>query len=716
MSIKDPAPHMPDLDTQAPRPEALGLPSIAEQVNQVPTSPGCYLWKDAKGEVIYVGKAKNLRARMLQYVNLTDDRAKIPLMMQVVRSFDYVVVGSEHEALVLERNLIEQYHPYFNVDFKDDKSYPYIAITESDAFPAIKYTRERHRKGTRYFGPYTDAHAARETIDTLRKAVPVCIATCAEWKRTRRYLQSHPDDVSVANMVLAERGRPCFDYHVGRGPGVCCGAINTVDYASHVRQVENFLSGRRSQIVEELEGQMADAAQNLEFERAGRIKHRLEVINALDDRQQVTFPSSVSLDLIGFYREETISCACVFVVREGRTIRTSEFVLNKGMDVDEVELQAGFVKRYYDETSDIPSEVDLSIDLPDADVLGEWLTNKRGRVCRLHRPQRGEKSRLLDMAAKNAHHALNRYMVRTGYADDRTNQALLQLESALALDAPPMRIECYDISTLHGAFTVASMVVFTNGRPDKAQYRRFKIRADLPEANDFVSMQEVLGRRFSPKSRADERFARADPDLLVVDGGKPQLTAAMTQLEELGVTNVPVCGLAKSDEEVFVPWDETPVVLPSGSASLYLIKQVRDESHRFAITFHRELRTKAQSVSILDDVEGVGPKRKRAIMRRFGSLRRLRAASVEEIASVPGVPESVATDVWQTLRAWEEEAATVSREATGSDAAGEKDEASAADASTGADVAPGEKDACPVPASGDGVEVPSAVDTRGPVG
>ena len=217
MSVKDPAPHMPDLGGASPRPEALGLPSIAEQVSQVPTSPGCYLWKDGKGEVIYVGKAKNLRSRMLQYVNLTDDRAKIPLMMQVVRSFDYVVVGSEHEALVLERNLIEQYHPYFNVDFKDDKSYPYIAITESDAFPAIKYTRERHRKGTRYFGPYTDARAARETIDTLRKAVPICISTCAEWKRCRRYLQSHPDDVAVANMVLAKRGRPCFDYHE---PGV----------------------------------------------------------------------------------------------------------------------------------------------------------------------------------------------------------------------------------------------------------------------------------------------------------------------------------------------------------------------------------------------------------------------------------------------------------------------------------------------------------------
>ncbi len=413
---------------------------------------------------------------------------------------------------------------------------------------------------------------------------------------------------------------------------------------------------------------MREAAQNLEFERAGRLKHRLEVINGLDDRQQVTFPSSVSLDLIGFFREETISCACVFVVREGRTIRTSEFVLNKGMDVDEVELEAGFLKRYYDETSDIPAEVDLAVDLPDAELLGEWLTQKRGRVCRIHRPQRGEKSRLLEMAAKNAHHALNRYMVRTGYADDRTNQALLQLESALALDAPPMRIECFDISTLHGAFTVASMVVFTNGRPDKAQYRRFKIRADLDEANDFVSMQEVLGRRYSPERMADARFAAAAPDLLVVDGGKPQLTAAMTQLEELGL-DIPVCGLAKSDEEVFVPWDDTPVVLPSGSASLYLIKQVRDESHRFAITFHRELRTKAQSVSILDEVEGVGPKRRRAIMRHFGSMKRLRAASVEDIAAVKGVPESVARDIWQTLRAWEDDAARTQDAAQAKDAA-----------------------------------------------
>ena len=653
MSSRDSA-RVPDLDASAPRPEEEGLASIAEQVARVPTEPGCYLWKDAAGEVIYVGKAKNLRARMRQYVTLQDDRDKIPLMMQVVRSFDYVVVGSEHEALVLERNLIEQYHPYFNVDYKDDKSYPFIAITESDAYPAIKYTREKHRKGTRYFGPYTDAKAARETIAQLRKAVPICIGTCAEWKRAKRYLDSHPDEVPVANLVLAERGRPCFDSHVGRGPGVCCGAITTADYGRNVRQVEQFLEGRRSAIIGDLREQMAEAAAELEFERAGRIKHRIEVLEGLDDRQQVVFSSDVSLDLVGFYREETISAACVFVVREGRVIRSSEFVLNKGADVSEVELTEGFLKRYYGETADIGAEVCVATDLPDAQLLSEWLTERRGRICRVHRPQRGEKRHLLDMAEANARHALNRYMVRTGYADDRTNQALLQLESALALDAPPLRIECFDISTLHGAFTVASMVVFTNGRPDKGQYRKFKIRTELDEANDFVSMQEVLGRRYGQKNMADERFAAAPPDLLVVDGGKPQLTAAMEQLAELGL-DIPVCGLAKSDEEVFVPWDDTPVVLPSGSPSLYLIKQVRDESHRFAITFHRELRTKAQGVSVLDEVEGVGPKRKRAIMRQFGSFKRLRAASVEEIAAVKGVPQQVAEDVWRTLRAWEHE-------------------------------------------------------------
>ncbi|MDM8163854.1 excinuclease ABC subunit UvrC [Collinsella intestinalis] len=628
-------------------------PSLVEQVALVPTSPGCYLWKDAEGTVIYVGKAKNLRARMRQYVQLTDDRQKIPLMMQLVRSFDYIVVESEHEALVLERNLIGQYHPYFNVDFKDDKSYPFIALTKGDLFPAIKYTRERHKPGTRYFGPYTDSRAARDTIDTIRKVIPICIATCAEWKRCRRLAEAHKGDEDILGLIMAEKGRPCFDYHVGRGPGACVGAVTPEEYARNVRRVERFLSGKRSEVTGELKEEMAEAASDLDFERAARIKRRLEVIDGLDDRQQVVFPSRVDIDVIGFYREETIAGACVFAVREGRTVRSCEFILDKGLDVDEEELVGGFIKRYYDETADIPAEVDVAIDLADAAVVGEWLAGKRGRACQIHRPQRGEKRHLLEMCERNARHALMRYMMRTGYADDRTNQALLELESALALPAPPLRIECFDISTIHGRFTVASMVVFTNGRPDKSQYRRFRIRSVTGEANDFLSMQEVLGRRYAPERMVDERFG-SRPDLLVVDGGKPQLTAALTQLGELGL-DIPVCGLAKADEEVFVPWDDTPVVLPNGSASLYLIKQVRDEAHRFAITFHRELRDKAMTVSVLDEVEGVGPTRKKAIMRHFGSMKRLRAASAEDIASVKGVPREVAQAVFDTLRAWDAE-------------------------------------------------------------
>lgn len=625
------------------------VPSIAEQVAQVPTDPGCYLWKDASGQVIYVGKAKNLRARMRQYVTLQDDRQKIPLMMQLVASFDYIVVDNEHEALVLERNLIGQYHPYFNVDYKDDKSYPYIAITKGDVFPAIKYTREKHRPDTRYFGPYTDSRAARATIDTLRKVCPICSASCTEWRRVRRLLEKSPQDADLIGLICAQKGRPCFDYHVGRGPGVCAGMIDADSYAKNVRRVERFLSGKRRDLIADLKEEMSAAAAELDFERAGRVKRRLEVIDGLDDRQQVVFPTSVDIDVIGFYREETIAGACVFVVREGRTQRTCEFILDKGFDVSEEELIEGFVKRYYDETADIPAEVDVACELEDGELIGEWLTSKRGRVCRLHRPQRGEKHHLLETAQRNARHALLRYMMRTGYADDRTNQALLQLESALALPAPPLRIECFDISTIHGRFTVASMVVFTNGRADKSQYRRFKIRAELDEANDFVSMQEVLGRRYAPERMADERFG-SRPDLLVVDGGKPQLTAALTQLEELGL-DIPVCGLAKADEEVFVPWDETPVVLPTGSASLYLIKQVRDEAHRFAITFHRELRDKAMTVSILDEVEGIGPRRKKDIMKHFGSMKRLREASVDEIAAVKGVSEDVARALYDTLRA-----------------------------------------------------------------
>ena len=644
------------LDTRAAaeaRNRAAHAPTIAEQVAAAPIDPGCYLWKDAEGNVLYVGKAKNLRARLRQYVQLTDERPMVPRLMAATAGFDYVVVGSEHEALVLEINLIHQYRPPFNVDLKDDKSYPYIAITKGDVYPAIKYTRERHRAGTRYFGPYTDARAARATIDVVRKVMPMCLATCAEWKRVRRQLEAHPEQTDVVALAQAENGRPCFDYHVGRGPGVCAGCVTPEEYAENVRAVEHFLAGHRGQFVSELKAEMADAAAELDFERAARIKRRLQVIDGLDDKQRVVLSGSQDVDVFGFWREETIAGACVFVVREGRVSRTCEFVLDKGLDVGEEELVSGFVKRYYDETSDLPLEVDVPVELADAETLAGWLTARRGRNVSVHVPKRGQKAHLAEMSVSNARHYLARYELRTGYEDKRTNEALLQLESALALDEPPMRIECFDISTIHGKHTVASMVVFTGGKPDKGQYRRFKIKTELDEANDFVSMSEVLARRYAPERMADERFG-ARPDLLILDGGKPQLTAAMEQLGELGL-NIPMAGLAKSDEELFVPWDDMPVVLPSGSASLYLVKRVRDEAHRFAITFHRELRGKAMTVSILDEVPGVGEKRKRALRRAFGSMKRLREATEAQIAAVPGIPAEVAHEVYTTLRAWDEE-------------------------------------------------------------
>ena len=627
--------------------------SLVEQVNRVPTEPGCYLWKDARGEVLYVGKAKNLRARMRQYVHLDDERVMVPMLMAEVESFDYVVVESEHEALVLELNLIQQYHPRYNVDLRDDKSYPFIAITQSDRFPAIKYTREKHREGTRYFGPYTDARSAKEAIDTVRKVCPTCIASCAEWKRVKRLVDANPDDAEVVQLICASKGRPCFDAHVGRGPGVCTGDISPEEYSQAIAQVADFLSGHKGGFVAQITAEMKEAAADLDFERAARLKRRLETIQNLESKQQVVFHNSADVDLIGIWREETIAGACVFLVREGRVIRTCDFILDKGLDTDEGELVSSFVKRYYDQTSDLPLEVCVPVQMDDAEALEGWLTLRRGRKVSIHVPSRGEKAHLLKTASNNARHALMRYELRTGYEDKRTNEALLELESALALDEAPIRIECFDISTIHGKHTVASMVVFTAGHADKGQYRRFKIRTPLDEANDVASMSEVLGRRFAPERVADARFGKL-PDLLIVDGGKAQMGAAVAQLAELGV-DVPVVGLAKADEELFVTWDEDPVILPNGSASLYLVKQVRDEAHRFAITFHRELRDKAMTVSILDEIDGVGPTRKKALRRAFGSMKRLREATLEEIAAVDGIPEAVAREVYETLRAWETE-------------------------------------------------------------
>lgn len=632
---------------------------IKRELDEVPALPGVYLWKNLAGDVVYVGKAKQLRARMRQYLNFQDERAKIPLLVEQIHTFEYIVVQNEHESLVLEKNLIKQHSPFFNADFKDDKSYPFIAITKGDVFPAIKYTREKHRKDTRYFGPYTNSRAARDLVDIARRVVPLCAHSCSDWRGLARRMDKARErgesDLSM-ELLLGAGGsiKPCFDAHVGLGPGACCGQITPEQYAENVRRIERFLSGHHGEFIDELMDEMSEAAAELDFERAGRIKARIDTINSLTDKQNAVSARNLDADCIGFFREETVAGVHVLVIREGRIINSNEFVLNRGSDIPDQDLVRGFLLRYYDATESIPHEIILATLPEDAEAMSSWLTEKLGSAhgakVRFASPKRGEKANLVRMAETNAKHTLMRYKVRTNYDDKRINDALLQLESALALDGAPMRIECFDISTIHGSYTVASMVVFTNGKPDKNQYRRFKIKTPLDEANDFLSMQEVLRRRYCAERMEDERFG-SKPDLIILDGGKPQLSAALAMFEELGIDDIAICGLAKRDEELFVPWQDTgPVVLPGGSASLYLVKQVRDEAHRFAITFHRELRGKGMTASILDDVAGLGPVRKKALLKHFKSFKALRQAELADIKAARLVPEDVAEELYRVLR------------------------------------------------------------------
>ncbi len=689
--------------------QAEKIERLKKELEFVPTKPGCYLWKNAQGEVIYVGKAKQLRARMRQYIGFLDDRPKIPLLVSQIESFEYLVVNNEHESLVLERNLIAQYAPFFNADFKDDKTYPFIALTMDDMFPAIKYTREKHVKTTRYFGPFTDSRAARRLIEIARKVVPLCSARCPEWRRMQRALKARGTDASApALFACAKNGhttcadaaasadaaspasattsaptpattpapssdipvparhafsKPCFDCHVGLGPGACCGRVSPDEYAKNVEKVTRFLNGQHKEFQDELTHAMQTAAADLDFEKAARIKSRLDVLSSLHSKQNVQVGRLLDIDVIGMYREDELAGAHVLMVREGQVLNANEFVLNKGSNVPTQDLLHMFLLRYYEQTSSIPKEICVD-DLPeDQELMESWLTeklaSKKGARVRFSVPQKGEKAAFLKLANQQAKHTLLRYKVKNNYDTNRTNTALLQLENALAMERPPMRIECFDISTFHGAYTVASMVVFVNGKADTSQYRRFKIKAHLEEANDFLSMQEVMQRRYCAARMNDKDFG-AKPDLIILDGGLPQLNAVIAMFDEMGVHDIALAGLAKRDEELFVPWQGSqPVVLPMGSPSLYLVKAVRDEAHRFAITFHRELRQKGMTTSILDEVNGIGPKRKKALLRYFGSFKNLRAATLEQLIDAHIVPDDVAREVHEVLQLYAVRASSI---------------------------------------------------------
>jgi len=618
---------------------------LLAQLASVPDKPGVYLWKDAEGTVLYIGKAKELRKRMRQYLSGHDDRAQIPKLMNQIASFDYIVTRNESESLILEINLINEMSPAFNVDFKDDKSYPFLAITMGNIYPAIKYTREKPVKGTKYFGPYTDAKAARSILDSMRRLVPMCRASCPEWKQVARN--------EKAGKPFKPTQRPCFDSHIGLGPGVCEGTVDPDEYRSRINTVIQFLSGQHAPLERELRQQMHEASANLDFEGAARYRNRIDAIDVLKDKQTVLSDSKLNLDVIGTYREETVAGVYVLVVRGGRVLNSNEFILDKGLDVPFDMLMSGFLTKHYAQMTEIPKTIAVESQVEDARLIEEWLSEKRrefdsraGQV-KLIVPERGVKSELVAMATRNARHALMRWMMRTHYEDELINSALLQLESALALESSPYRIECYDISTLHGTHSVGSLVVFTAGKKDTSAYRRFRIRGKTDEANDVAMMREVLGRRFSNRNKEDTRFA-SKPDLIIVDGGKPQLNAARQVLEELDI-DVDVVGLAKREEEVWVTWQNTSVVLPDGSPSLYLMKRVRDEAHRFAIEYHRLLRSKAMTASVLDEIVGIGPKKRKELVKYFGSFKKLKDATIEEISQVKGINEALALDVYSLL-------------------------------------------------------------------
>ena len=646
------------------------------RTGDIPTSPGVYRFSDPQGRVIYVGKAKNLRNRLTNYFqDLANLHPRTQQMVTTASRVQWTVVRSEIEALTLEFTWIKEFNPRFNVVFKDDKSYPYLAVSMGERYPRVQVTRERKRAGSRYFGPYTQVWAIRETIDQLLRVFPVRSCSAGVFARAKA------------------QGRPCLLGYIDKCSAPCVERVTAEEHRELAEGLCRFMQGRTGPVIRDLETQMREASANLDFERAAKLRDDVAALRTVLERNAVVLDDGADADVFALVSDDLDAAVHVFHVRGGRIRGTRGWVIERVDGAGDAALMSRLLEQVYssateDEargaretkaaavsvddvahtpTSAIPREVLVSVAPDDMETISRWLGEARGASVAINVPKRGPKAQLMDTVTDNARQALTLHRTRRAGDITARSKALEQLAENLDLPAAPLRIECYDVSHTGGENQVASMVVFTNGRPDKGQYRRFKVRSQLDEANDFVSMGEVLGRRYAPERMADERFG-SRPDLLVVDGGKPQLTAALRQLGALGL-DIPVCGLAKSDEEVFVPWDDTPVVLPSGSPSLYLIKQVRDESHRFAITFHRELRTKAQSVSVLDDVEGVGPKRKRAILRRFGSLKGLRAASVDQVAEVEGLPRSVAEEVWQTVHAWEGEGASLSPE-TEADAGG----------------------------------------------
>ncbi|MCS7283979.1 MAG: excinuclease ABC subunit UvrC [Anaerolineae bacterium] len=617
----------------------MGIPeSVERTLENLPARPGVYLMRDAEGRVLYVGKAVNLHSRVRSYFTPSaQENPKIRRLVSQIADLEFIVTDNELEALILEANLIKTHRPRFNVRLRDDKRYPYIVVTWAEPYPRVMLTRRVERDGNRYFGPFTSSSAVRETLDLLRRTFPY--RTCGR-------------------EITGKDARACLYYDLKLCPAPCIGAVNQEEYRAGIARLIRFLEGHGEEILEDLERRMREAAERLEFERAAILRDQWRAARQLMERQKIVAAIGSDQDVIAFARSDGDACVQVFFIRDGKLLGREYFLLEGAEAEEDREVLTAFLKQFYEEAAYIPQEVLLPEEIEEARVIEEWLRSRRGSKVILRVPRRGRGRDLVRMAAENAAQMLATLRAQWQADSHRQEQALEDLRVALGLPNRPARIEGYDISTTQGAEPTASMVVFEQGVPRKSEYRRFALRT-LTGTDDYAGMREVLTRRLerwrtvTSGEMAGVRGVKAWailPDLILVDGGKGQLNVALEVLESFGLRDrIAVAALAKEEEALFIPEREEPVRLPMDSAGLSLLRRLRDEAHRFALSYHRLRRERAGMASELENIPGVGPARRRALLRAFGSLERIRSATVEEIASVPGIPRSVAEAVKRYL-------------------------------------------------------------------
>ena len=594
--------------------------SIKNALAVLPDKPGVYLMHDAEGKVIYVGKAVVLKNRVRSYFrNLASHTPKVKAMVAKIAEIETIITSSEVEALILECNLIKKYRPRYNISLKDDKTYPYLKVTMQEDFPRLHMTRRLSRDGAKYYGPYADAGAMYETMKLLKTMFP--LRTCRKM---------NPD-------------RPCLNYHIKRCLAPCAGYVSKEEYGKMIKSVCMVLDGRTTELERDLKQRMQEAAEEYAFEEAARLRDQLQAVERLNESQKAVTNNGGDMDVIGFAQDMTGNCLQIFFVRKGKLIGRDNFFLQDGGEEPQ-EVLTAFLKQYYNEATFIPREIVLP-QLPEVEeqqVIELWLRQKAERKVELIQPQRGVKRELLQLANDNALKLLQERLRKGSLSLKNDEQAAEELQQALGLTHSLERMDCFDISHTQGSETVASMVVFRNGSISKKDYRKYKIVSAEGKPDDFKSMQEVVYRRY--KDYEDL------PNLVVIDGGKGQLSSALEVIRGLGLADLPVVGLAKREEEIFIPHQSTSILLDRDSAALHLIQRIRDEAHRFAITFHRKLRGKRNLVSVLDHVEGIGPKRRQALWKAFKTLDAMKAASVEELAAVEGMNSTAAQTLYDFFR------------------------------------------------------------------